>query len=429
MSGIARCMTSGKQWFAVFVGVFATSIFSSVLFADEKVDPAEWLVQQSLSLDTEQIGDHRTVYYLTSIAGACDRLGRSDLSEQIIAAALEIANRDEKRATYQTLFRYAEAKGDLKLATIIAEGAVQNRDSHLNRLDLMKYRLGDQHALENYPRGEQDFYNAMDLARTYVEMGEYDLAEKYVTGIKISEENDPRAVTGLILRDIANAHRKQGRQKLAEKTVDKAFNIGGGLYYTGYVIEIAHRSIHGGLEEGLDKFAQRGERYRGHMGKELVGSLISELIEIKQFQNARKTANHLKESKDRHRYLAAIAVAMVKAGQPGDAFEIINEISDQSAQTLARIQLAAALWSLGEKESSKNLVKFAASKLAGQPFSECEEILLAMAGLYAQTGDFSKVQSISRLAEEPLQRLKIINSALEGYAIAVIEQNVDSGSE
>ena len=208
--------------------------------SEEIVNPIDRLLAQIATIEFDQIPESRAVHHLLSLAKSCDKLQRADLSDRLFKQALEISNQNEKRAYHYSLFNYADQKDDLKLAESIVENAVQNRDSMLDRLDLMKYRLGDKEALANYPRQKQTFYNAMDLAQTFIELGEYEKAEKYVTGIKISKENDPLSVTGLILNEIAERHLAEGNEELAREYIDKAFTIAGHLFYTGYCLSLIH---------------------------------------------------------------------------------------------------------------------------------------------------------------------------------------------
>lgn len=391
--------------------------------AEENVDPVERVAAQVATLNFDSISESRAVYHLISLAKSCDKLQRTDLSGRFFAQASEISSRNEKRAYHFSLFNYADQKDDLKLAESIVENALQSRTSMLDRLDLMKYRLGDKEALASYPRQKLTFYNAMDLAQTYIELGEYEKAEKYVTGIKISEENDPLSVTGLILNEIAERYQAEGNEALAKKYIDKAFTLAGNLFYTGYCIEIDHRSMHGELTIDVEDFAERGQRHRGHMGRELVGNLIRELIDTKEFQAAKQAIQYLEEEKYQQQYLGRIAVAMAKDGQPGEAFQAINEMTDQSAQTFAQIELAATLWSLGEKESSSNLLRFTEAKLDGNSFSEFESHYQVLIKRYSQIGNQEKIESILKLAKEDLQRLRLIDKSLQGYVIGFTNQD------
>ncbi|MBT5019528.1 MAG: hypothetical protein HON04_12385, partial [Planctomicrobium sp.] len=169
-----------------------------------------------------------------------------------------------------------------------------------------------------------------------------------------------------------------------------------------------------------------GQRHRGHMGRELVSNLIRELIDTKEFQAAKQSIQYLEEEKYQQQYLGMIAVAMAENGQPGEAFQTINEMTNQSAQTFAQIELAATLWSLGEKESSNNLMKFTEAKLGRDSYSEYESHFQTLVKLYSQIGNHVEIQTILELAKEDLQRIRLIDKSLQGYAIGFSGQDESS---
>ena len=159
------------------------------------------------------------------------------------------------------------------------------------------------------------------------------------------------------------------------------------------------------------------------MGRELVSNLIRKLIDTKEFQAAKQSIQYLEEEEYQQQYLGRIAVAMAKEGLPGEAFQTINEMTNPSAKTLAQIELAATLWSLDERESSKNLIRFAEAKLNGDSFSEFESHYQTLIKLYSQIGNHEKTESILKLAKEDLQRIRLIDKSLQGFALGFTDQD------
>ena len=131
-------------------------------------------------------------------------------------------------------FNYAVKVNRLDLAEEFANDAERMRDSLLDRLDVEKFRRGDLEAIKSYPRRELDLRKSLQLANAYVDAGDYESAERYVTDIVISEENDPRAVTAITFREIANRYRANGDLKNAKRYIDKAVSVGGSLFYQGF---------------------------------------------------------------------------------------------------------------------------------------------------------------------------------------------------
>ena len=201
----------------------------------------DWLIATAGELDFSEVRDSTAITALLEISESCLKLERKPAARRFREKAVARADRNERRSGYMTLVTHAINIGRLELAEQYANKSPL-KDSNLDKIAVARYRLGEQDAVKGYPRAEQDLHSALQLANAYVAAGEYDKAEAFVTDIKISEENDPRAVTSITFRNIANRCREHGELDRAKFYIDKALAVGGRLYYTGYSIQVSHRS-------------------------------------------------------------------------------------------------------------------------------------------------------------------------------------------
>ena len=87
--------------------------------------------------------------------------------------------------------------------------------------------------------------------------------------------------------------------------------VAGNQFYTGYAINVTHRSMHGVLTQDLERFARRGVAYRDHMAHELIRHLIGELVRSGHFEEAKSTAAMLENVEHVRRCQQFIAISQL----------------------------------------------------------------------------------------------------------------------
>lgn len=392
--------------------LFLLLLFGKQVYAESQT--ADYLLSQFNKVDLKSLKPHISSHYSLEIAEKFEQLEQTEAANQALNRILDLRQSGTNGSIDAALFSYARNRHDLSLAEKVLKEAEQVHDWQLDDLDLLRYRAGQKEAIENYPRGDQTFYSAMDLANTFIDLVEFEKAEQFVTGIKITKENDPNAVTGLVLERIADEHLKKGDREAAIRAIDKAYLIGGNLFYTGYGIEVKHLSMHGKLAKEHKKLARRGEAYRGHMARELLVGLIYELKETGHFQEAKNVAKHLNKDEELYRMFGLIAAAQVISGQPGEAFATASEIKDEMGVLLVRLQIANAMASIGEQESAQNLIQFAMEALQGKPFKDVQEHYYSIAKTAGLLDNEDLLKRIISVCETDSHRLRIIREALNG---------------
>ncbi len=384
----------------------------------------DWLTTQTSQIEFEKIKPFQAIYILLSIAQSCHTLEQKELAGKYLQLARTIADKDKPRSHHFRLFTYAINVGDMELAEEIAKASAS--ESLLDRLDLERFRRGDRAAIKDYPRGKMTFYNAMELARVYVEQGDYKRAEEFVTDIEISEENDPRAVTGMILEEIAKRYRAKGDLENAKRYIDKAVAVAGNLFYTGYGIQVMHRSIHGELAKDLEQFAQRGANLRGHMGRELVQILVYELIRTGYFEEAKRTARLLDKSEDVHSCMQALASEQAKRGDITAALKTVEELDDPLARSRARLGIAEVLQESGNRETAKKMADFLLRGLTKEMDAEGERHCQRLAKLYGALKSQAEIEQLVALAQTPPLKAQCIAQAIQGVAASKQESRAIS---
>ena len=309
-----------------------------------------------MDFEFEKLTDRQAIWVLVSNSKSCAKVGKPELAQTFLNRAETIAKAKEKHHHHYRLFDCAVAIKQLGRAEEIASAAGSAKNRLLDKLDIAKYRLGNHKALQNVPRDKLDFFSALEIADAMVDAGEFDTAEKFVSELDIPKEpNDPRTVVAFTYRSIAKKYRDRDDIKNAKKYIDKAMQIGGNLYYSGYGIKIAKRSIYGELKNGLDKFARRGAIHPGHQGRELVMLLSGELIDTAHFKEAKRIRKYLDNEPDRNAVMQRVVVAQANQGNLKDALATIDEIKDDSTKALARLGLAGTLWKKGKSEMATEI--------------------------------------------------------------------------
>lgn len=382
--------------------------------ADNRV--LTWLVETTRKTSFEDLSGHRAIHYLLDIAKHCHALGEKELADELFQRAIQVVEADEKGRFWGLLVKHAIHLGKLDLAEKYAMAAGTLKDTYLDQLDIAKYKTGEKDAIKDYPRAKQDFHNALDLATALIDQGEYDKAEEYVTDIKISEENDPLAVTGITFERIAQRCLEQGDTEGAKKYIDKAVAVGGNLFYTGYSLKVTQKAIHGTLKQGLDKFARLAVAHRGHMARELLMSLIRELIGAKHYTEAKRVAKMLKKDSDIHEMMSAIATSQAKALLFRDAYDTIDEIKEVEAKNLARLGLATSLLQAGKPEIARKHADSVLMTTLAKPDEEVSKQTLRLISVYALLGDASNVEKLVNRSSDSSTRIARIHAAFRSIA-------------
>ena len=382
-------------------------------------DSPTWmfLVDTATSFDYSQVPPSRAVFVLLGVSKSCQDCRQNDLADRFLRQAINIAKSDTNRRFHGQLFDYALAVQRLDLAQDFAnESKGKLRLTRLDRLAVARFRNGDKDAIKGYPKSKSTLYNALDLANAYVDMGDYQSAEESVTGIEISEENDPLDVTSMTLMRIANRCRENGDLENAKKYIDKALNIGGNQYYTGYVIQIAHRSIHNELTKELDRFARRGAAYGGHMGRELIRNLAMELANEKFYDEAKKTARRLKKVEDVHSILNAIASEQAKSGELIEASKTVEGIDSSVVRARARVGIAKVMFEKGNIDGAKKMAQIVARMDIMSDAHQHERLSRELAYLFGLLNSQMELASIISQTKEPMNKAFCVLHAFKGYA-------------
>ncbi len=311
----------------------------------DKDDFLNWLQHDIESFNSEQQPASSHIQANLALARLAKLSGSETLnSEALYKRALQVASQKTNLLFHRYLFLYAKEINDLNLAAEIAKAASKAKttgDSLQNQLAILQYKAGDKNAIADYPSGKQTFFSAMSLARMHIELGEFHLAEQLATDIEITEENDPLDVTGLILKQIAQALQRQGKKPQAIEFIDRAYDVAGKQFYTGFGIEATYLAMHGSLVENAERLAKRAVAYRGFHARELTQALIRELVEYGALDKAFEMTRFLTEREEVDQSIGGIALAHAKRGDDVKAQQVLEIIKTSSAKYQAQIALAS----------------------------------------------------------------------------------------
>ena len=375
----------------------------------------DWLMLQADEIDIDQLSSQRAIYALLTIARGYHAMEQHQLADEYFQRAVAVDAKDEKVRHDSTLFRYARETGQIDLAGKIAMES--ESDSLINSWSRERFRRGDHEAIEGYPRGEMTFYAAWGLAKMFVELGDYERAEEFVTGLESTVGNSPEEVAGLIFKLIAIEYREKGDLENAKRYIDKALAIayGRGTGYVGYAVEIAHRSIHGRLTTDLDEFAQMGAYMPGHMGRELVQNLAGELVRTGYDEEAKRSVALLEKPEDVADSMRSIAIKQAERGDMAAALKTVEEIEDAQTRDAARIGIATSCAQVGQSEAAQEL---ADSVLRGWKEKNGNDTTLGkgLAVLYARLRCQAKLEQVIAQAKTPESKADRILRAIGGFA-------------
>lgn len=321
-----------------------------------------------------------SIYYLLQIAERLEKINKPELAQSIFRRAELISQADTNSDHFYSLFETSLKLSGLKIAERLIEELSTDQDKARDRLDLEKFCRGDEQALENgYPRFKMEFWSANRHGQALVRAGKFKLADQFIRELDIAhEENDPRTVGVWVYSEIASLYRDKGDMENARKYIDKAWELGGTLYYTGYGLKVRHRSMHGALTKDLDLLARQGAAYRGHMGRELLHLLVSELRETGHFSEAIQCTKHFEEDNERLDALARIAVAQAKANQIPAALSTLQLLAENKNVELAtRFQMASVT---KDAERRAEILSNAHQELAELPWNNDTKPTFSAAG-------------------------------------------------
>jgi len=378
----------------------------------------EFCVREALAFDFESLTEHRSIYTLTELSKSCALIGKVELAQTFLNRASDIAEKSKPNSHHFALLRCALEIGEIEQAVKIANGAGASKNRLLDQIDLERYRRGDRDALKHFPRVPLNFFAADRVAKVYIELGDIEGAEKFIKEMKVvDKENDPRAISAWALEEIAKLHRDRGDLDKAKETIDRAMAIGGKLFYTGYGIEVTKKSIYGELTDDCEAMAQKAVRYRGSHARELLQSLIAELIETQNFEEAKQVSKHLDDEEDVHTVLRRVASAQASIGKMVAVEKTIAAIKSPSAQSRARIAVAQTLWFNGKKEQAMELAEEEYKFVAANKFeASTEKQFQSLANLFGSMSREKEVTAILKKAETPLQYARVLKSAVDGFA-------------
>lgn len=382
----------------------------------------EWFVDSIQECDLAEF-ERGTAYFTRQ---ACQKLVELDRKPEALKlwerafAALKASNGD---AESYDLLHSALEMDRMDLAERILAEADSQKNSMLDQMALAKYKAGDVDALAGYPHGAKmmTFYDAVDLGHTYIAVDQLDKLEELLTDLEITEENEPEDVAGILYKHIARTARDKGDLDRAREYIDKAFNVAGRQFYTGYTIDVVRRSIHGNLVKDVDDLAELAERYRGHMARELLQWLISELVSLDEFALAEKVAERLDDPEDKSRVMMSIAKGQAQRGDYRLAMGLMRRLESGQSQDLVRLEIAKALFRLGKLEAAMELADFARNRM--QPTKEYNSLYASLAEFEGMIGDPVRINRVLEATDAPYRRALRLLSALGGY---MATQSADS---
>lgn len=362
----------------------------------------QWFVDQILRVELTAF-ERGEGYFVEKACAALVEAGYQEEAIELWNRCFEVLKKKGQAESY-LLLDAALAMDRLDLAERILAEADAQHASMLDRMALYKFRHGQESALDGYPFSGKKltFYDAMDLGNTYIDMGLLEELEDFLSDLDITEENDPEDAAGILYERIAADARQAGDMKTARKYIDKAYQIAGRQFYTGFSIDVTRRSIHGTLVMDVETMRDRALAYRGHMARELLQGLIAELVEIKEFRLAESTArSHLEDEADIVQAIARIAEKQAASGDYQGALGLMRELKDRQQLSALRISVAKALLQDGKREAARDL-----ADLAAKDFERTQAFDRLYAHLAAFEGAYCAAAPVDADHTENLKRLK-----------------------
>ncbi|MEM7558586.1 MAG: hypothetical protein AAF394_05650 [Planctomycetota bacterium] len=359
-------------------------------------------------------------YFSREYCSKLDSLGRRKDAIEHWNLSFEITAKQGKHS-YE-LLDAAIALNRFDLAEKCLPESGRQRNSMLDKIDIARYKSGEIDELPEFPRGVElmTFYDAMELSDAYLAREQYDKLDEFLSDLKITEENKPEDVAGLIYSRIAKEAREAGDLDKAKTYINKAQQIGGRLFYTGYGINIRHKAIHGVLMDELDRWVSRGEAYRGHMARELLQGLIRELLVIREYEAAAKIAEeNLKDPEDTIAALGRIASQRARDGEVGKALGMIRKFQEGRAKDIARLKLAQAMSLSGNQKGATEIMEIVRPKL--KESDEYKYHYYAAANLAGSLGRTDLITELVNSAKSEFDKGLRLLQAMDGFIAANAE--------
>jgi len=287
---------------------------------------------------------------LLDIAKSLDQINKPELAHTTWQRAANIVKRKENASHAISVFQVSLSFENLDVAERFKEGAEGNQDRFQDLLDLEIFKRtlknsGDRTRIAKVPRQKLDFWVATEIGRAYAAAGDFAGAEKFIAELNVPhEENDPRTIGKWVYEDLPKKLRSDGDIDRAKVYVDKAMETGGDLYYSGFSTKVLRSSIYGDLKTEFETLVQYAANHRGHQRRELVQSLIAELIRENLLDETVQCANYLEDRKDINRVLMRVAIAYEKKGKHALAVATADKIDSVSVKAATKIGMASQLW-------------------------------------------------------------------------------------
>ena len=324
-----------------------------------------WFLTQIEQTNLEKMG--RGAEYFTK--QGCETLLSMDKPKEALELwdrCFQLLKKTKGKAESHYLLRLALKMNRVDLAERIVAEADGQKNSMLDTLAIHRFCQGKKEALKDYPHGKpmMTFYDAMDLGNALIDRNELGKLDLFLSDLEITKENAPEDVAGILYKRIASDARANGDMKTAKTYIDKAFQIAGRQFYTGFTIKVVHRSMHDKLTEEAEELADLAAAYRGHMARELSQWLINELIFLNEFGLAEKVAaSNLEDSNDRQHVLGSIAERQAEVGDYRKALGLMRRIKEQDSKDAIRLSLAKALIKTGNREAAIELADLVVANL------------------------------------------------------------------
>lgn len=375
-----------------------------------------WLVQAMTDVDLSEMG-RGAPYYTQATCSRLLQVERKTEAVELWERCFELVMQESNgKVDSHDLMDAALEMNRLDLARRVLDASDTQTDAMRDQIALYLFKQGNEQALAKYPHGVpmMTFYDAMDLGQTYIEMERFEALEELLSDLKITEENAPEDVAGILYEKIAQDARQAGDQERAEKYIDKAFTIAGRQFYTGYGVKVAHRAIHGRLVETVDDLTGEALAYRGHMARELMQGLIAELLTIGEYDLAAKiAAEHLEDPEDQARALARLAQQRADAGDYRGALGMVRRLTDPQQQNAVRLRVAIALLKIGKREAALELANFVRERL--EPQEKHENLRASLAEFSGMLRDRELLDSTLAATENSFRRGQWLHSAFDGF--------------
>jgi hypothetical protein len=399
----------------LFLIAFSISSHGQTLPTEDasQADFHEFLVEQLDVLKFDELEIPSQIATYLSISKALHWGGREELSKAVESLAVEIAAQDKKNSHDRTIFNHAIELQQFEMAEEIANRPTSKFMK--DRLVAARIRAGQTEAFKKEDYAVTNFHTADRVARALADAGEIDKAIHFASDLvfEADDGNDPKTVPGFVLRHIAKNEFKAGRIEKAKEYISRSKSIAGGLYYSGYCIEVDHRMIHGKLTEDVEKFASRGAAYRSHMGDELVANFIRALRDCGHYKEARLAMKHLVDPENVQHAKTYIAIAQIKKREFELARESIKLINSPEFQFLAKVQLAVQLQKSSRTGEAEALALELEKSWIDGKVSKCDERFWYLLG---GTNDFSRTRKHLQLLRLESDKAKLILGALRGLA-------------